>query len=271
MNILDLNLCDTTNEALFTSGTINFLQDAYKQGIVASVIMQIGSIYDSSKVYILYGCSLSVVGGNNVISSGAIFYNGEFYLCSGNTLSGTSGTIISNLLITPYTTSLGGDPMEFTVTGSVNVHNIRTCNFVYGTSGSGSISGNSSSDYLNLINFVTKYSNISSFGLGWIASPSGFEIPKYRLNTPDNRIYMYGWIICNSTTPDSNFMNLSFGFPPERVILNATKYIVSTDSYVSIPIKIEPDGSFWILNPSDIPTEINDLISLYQISFSIFK
>lgn len=167
MNILDLTLTTDANIALFTTGTYDFLQLAYKEGIAASLKENIAN-YSDGIVYIVQGCNREIVGANYVFREGVIFVGGEFYLMPLTTLIGTSGNIVANLVVTQYTTSYGGDPMEFTVTGPSNAHNIRTSVFAYGSSGSGTLTNSASSDYDNIRIVVSGFEERVSFNGDYI-------------------------------------------------------------------------------------------------------
>jgi hypothetical protein len=165
MNILDLDLALDPNIALFTAGTINFLQAAYQQGFAATIQTLIGLTYDATKVYILYGCEYTISGSGHM-TSGVVFFNGEFYLSPSQTILLTSGVLVSNLTVTPYTTALGGDPMKFDNSGTIttnNVHNQRLVTYSYGTSGTGTLTGTANGDYDNFIRLETGYISTGFF------------------------------------------------------------------------------------------------------------
>jgi len=146
-------------------GTWQFLEYAHEEEIHNTIVSMIGSSYNPNIVYILWGCTLSTSGGNTIISSGAIFYQGsnligEVYSVYGNTITTPSGgnVVVCNLLISNYivTSGLGNaaaDPVVFTNGSSLNVHNVRTMAIGSGASGSGTISGDSYSDFTNLVNY----------------------------------------------------------------------------------------------------------------------
>lgn len=154
-------------------GTWDFIEQDYHEGAAQSIIASIGSSYSTNTVYILYGCKISVGGGTYTISSGAIFFNGEYFICAGNSLPHIPGFVfVANLLSTSWqpTDAVGNqyaDPVDFIGSSPANVHIIRTCNFANGLTGTGTISGTTASDFLSmvqvpyLINFPSQPANLN--------------------------------------------------------------------------------------------------------------
>lgn len=120
----------------FTAPTsLDMLQDAYKDGIRELALAQIGSSYDPTVPYILWGCeSASPVA----VSEGGIFFNGEVFYTAG----WSSGSLPPSplVLIASISTNYAAiDPVTFEDGSTHNVHELRTCIFAYGTSGTGTI------------------------------------------------------------------------------------------------------------------------------------
>jgi hypothetical protein len=120
----------------FTAPTsLDMLQDAYKDGIRELALAQIGSSYSASVPYILWGCeSVSPVA----VSEGGIFFNGEVFYTAG----WSSGSLPPSplVLIANISTNFAAiDPVTFEDGTTHNVHELRTCIFAYGTSGTGTI------------------------------------------------------------------------------------------------------------------------------------
>lgn len=131
------------------SGTLQFLQDAYAEILFAMLRMEIGDVYDQTKAYVLYGCRSSVSGGNTLFTEGAILYGGEVYLAPAQSIvtPGGGNVIICNILISQYTgNGTNADQVTFTDSTPRNVHNIRTVQYVSGSTGTGTIA-----DYSALI------------------------------------------------------------------------------------------------------------------------
>lgn len=117
-------------------GTLEFLQDAYKECTDSLVKAIVGNSYDPSKAYVLYGCVDSGTGDNHIITAGAIFFNGEVYLVDATTFTTTSPNVpVLTIATTQFYTD--ADPVIFTDTTSHNVHDIRKIVIASGASGSG--------------------------------------------------------------------------------------------------------------------------------------
>jgi hypothetical protein len=137
MKILDISPISDTSQMPIIKGTLQFLQDAHKETIANTVIGMIGSGYDTSTAYILWGCVNSGSGNNFNISAGAVFFNGEVFAVDAAVFTKTSGqAAISNIVTSQYTTN--ADPVTFSDGTVANVHNIRKIIITAGTSGSGS-------------------------------------------------------------------------------------------------------------------------------------
>lgn len=121
--LITTDISDTAQMPI-KKGTLEFLQDAHKETLASTIQWLIGTSYDPTKVYILYGCVNSGSGSNYIMSAGAIFLGGEIYQVDAASFS-TSGSNVAGwvLAITNFTTD--ADPVTFTDTNSYNVHNIR--------------------------------------------------------------------------------------------------------------------------------------------------
>ncbi len=140
-------------------GTWDFIEQAYSEQLSASIISAIGVNFDATKVYVLYG----VVVGISTTTAGAIFYVdpatgiGEIYLVAAHSnITPFPLVVVGNLSEVSWqpTDAVGNhyaDPVAFIGAAPSNVHIIRTCVFAAGASGSGTISGNTSSDFSNMI------------------------------------------------------------------------------------------------------------------------
>jgi len=124
MKILDLSPITTTNEFPVKSGTLQFIQDSYKESLAQALSSLIESM-DSTQVYILSGLYNSGSGSNYNVSQGVVYFDGELFdvPAFSFTLSG-SELPYPSVNITQYTTN--ADPVTFTDGTPRNVHNIRT-------------------------------------------------------------------------------------------------------------------------------------------------
>ena len=181
-------MSSVTDSAQFfpKQGTFQFLQDAYTEAINNIIIGLIGtSVYDSTKVYILNGISVSSFGSNRVFSGGAVFYNGELYTVdSGAVVARTSDPLFITAQ-TQYTTN--ADPVTFSDSTVHNIHNIRKMQIVSGVSG-GSGTTNYVDDWANAITL--------NFVVPPIVNLSGSAVvgsyPNFTINIPGNSLLTSG-------------------------------------------------------------------------------
>lgn len=140
----------------FKSGTLEFLQTAPKE--VIQVLMK--AIYGISPtdtiLHVLYGCTNFPTGGFNVISAGAIYYNGEVYLVPASTTIPDPPVtgLIATLVVSP-TLDSRHDPVSFTDGSTANVHLDRTIRFADGSAiTSGYIADFANLHYLGYKNYT---------------------------------------------------------------------------------------------------------------------
>lgn len=145
MKILDVTMVTDSKQFFPKEGTLVFLQDAYKEQLSNLAQSILGSLtYSSSTVYVLFGCVNSGSGSNYIISSGAVFYNGEIFSVDAVSLTVSGGNIpVANIVTSQYT--VNADPVTFSDTTTANIHNIRKISLGSGASGSGI------SDYVNFV------------------------------------------------------------------------------------------------------------------------
>ena len=144
MRKIDTSAITTTVSAYFKSGTMDHLQLAYQEAISALAQMQIGGLYDPTKVYILCGCiETNGVGNFGVptiaISPGAIFYANEIFQFSGNTIAAVYTPSIALMFSINYSNyiSTAADPVIFSDGSSHNIHLIRTIQVSFVPAGTG--------------------------------------------------------------------------------------------------------------------------------------
>lgn len=139
-------------------------------------------VQNNSSFTVLYGCVNSASPNAN-ISAGAIFYNGEIYLCDAF-VDGTISNAIVGTITTTYDTA---DPVLFSDGTSHNVHQIKKIVWSDAVSGSGSVNFadlvaiSISSPYVNITSGLTfKYVDDGGTLRTIVASPT-LTIFKYRL------------------------------------------------------------------------------------------
>lgn len=150
----------TTNAAsgqpFLAPTSLDMLQDAYKNGIRELALAQIGSSYDATVPYILWGCeSVSPVA----VSEGGIFFNGEVFYTAG----WSSGSLppAPLVLIANISTNFSAvDPITYEDGSVHNTHSLRTCIFAYGTSGTGTIGD--FTDFVRVNTTSVDYSTIAA-------------------------------------------------------------------------------------------------------------
>ena len=121
MKRLDTTAITSTNEFPVKSGTLDFLQDAYKETF-ASLFTTLVAAPLTDTIYRISGCKNTGSGANYIISAGVLYLNGEIYSFDGATftLAGLQKAYAS-FVTTQYTTN--ADPVTFTDGVSRNVHN----------------------------------------------------------------------------------------------------------------------------------------------------
>lgn len=155
MRRLFTDTSSTTNGFPPTQGTWDFLQDSHKELFSEFIKERLGS-YSITEIYLLRGCVSSISGLNTDFTEGAVFFNGEVYLCPAQTIVTPTGSdvIICNILETPYTTN--ADPVQYSGGGTpVNCHLIRTLQFASGATGTGTMGGKDFDDIVQIGAWVT--------------------------------------------------------------------------------------------------------------------
>lgn len=142
-----------------TKETLDHLQQANIEVFNAMMVSAIGTSYDPTKIYVLYGLQLQIgvpSGGLQTITPGAVFCNGEVYLCQGTIgsypLPGGSVWVANKT--TSYYSGANPDPITFSDGSTANVHQSLTLDFAASASGSGTFNGGASvnNDYTKLVN-----------------------------------------------------------------------------------------------------------------------
>ena len=153
-------------------------------------------------VIVLYGCINSGSGANYIISSGAIWYNGEIYLVDAFTGTTGGGTTVVLSIVTTYDAD---DPVKYSNNQNYYTHAIRKIGCSISASGSG-ISNFSGLTYLGSNILINQDSNIawisiSSFsGGGW--ADNGELSQRVVIKNGINFLQLKG-SITKPTTPSS--------------------------------------------------------------------
>lgn len=215
--------------------SLDMLQDAYKNGIRELALAQIGSSYDATVPYILWGCE-SV--SPTAVSEGGIFFNGEVFYTAG----WSSGSLPPSplVLIANISTNFAAvDPITYEDGSVHNTHSIRTCVFSYGTSGTGTIG-----DFTDFVRVnMTAFSRVNVAAA--IASPT--------IALDRNKIITYN--TTSSTT---------------TITLDDTKAISGREVYINCGVANSGDsiafsGNYLIVNQADPFIVINSTQVLIKI------
>jgi hypothetical protein len=201
--------------------SLDMLQDAYKNGIRELSLAQIGSSYDATVPYILWGCeSVTPVA----VSEGGIFFNGEVFYTAGWS-SGSLPVSPLVLIASISTTYAAVDPITYEDGSSHNTHSIRTCVFSYGGTGTGTIG-----DFTDFVRV-----NMTAFSRVNVAAAIGS--PTIALDR--NKIITY-----NTTSATST------------ITLDDTKSISGREVYINCVVANSGDsiafsGTYLIVNQAD--------------------
>lgn len=132
----------------FKKGTLQFLQDSHKENLANLLRGIIGSSYNPSNIYVLWGVTNAGTVPVYNIAAGAIFYNGEIFDFDAVSFTASGSNVgVFSIVTTQY--GVDADPVTFTDTVARNVHNIRKIQLAQGASGSG-ITDYSAAAFLNL-------------------------------------------------------------------------------------------------------------------------
>ena len=124
MKILDLSPITSVNEFPVKSGTLQFIQDSYKESL-AQALTSLVEVNDPTQVYILSGLHNTGTGTTYNVTSGVVYFNGELFDVAAFSFTLTGSQLpYPSVVTTQYTTN--ADPVTFTDGTPRNVHNIRT-------------------------------------------------------------------------------------------------------------------------------------------------
>ena len=135
------------------SGTLNHLQEAYREIVESAVRSLIGNAYSTGSFYKLYGCENTGSGSNYIISAGAIFYNGEIYLVDAATFTAAGGEVAVGTITTTNILAANADPVTLTNSTTANVHEVRKIVFASGVAGSSDVNFSALVGYIQSENY----------------------------------------------------------------------------------------------------------------------
>lgn len=184
----------------FKQGTWEHLQASYQEAFAAIIQMNRGGGTINSGFDIIYGCNLSVAGGNYTVSAGAIHYNGEIYFVDavGSTANPTGGDTRICKIATTYLTASNADPVTFTDGSTNNVHEIRKVVIENGTAATSGYIGEYS-DLERVCSTAFRQADIAATGSNYTLS---FEI---------NRTLDFATFTAGAVSLDYDFNNAAIG------------------------------------------------------------
>lgn len=239
MRKLDISPITDSKQLPIKKGTLQFLQDAYSEMLVAIstwIASTTGAAFSAGNAYILYGLFDAATFPAFDVPAGAVFYNGELYLIDATTFTLTGSNVpICTITTTQYGTN--ADPVTFTDATTGNVHNIRKIVISQGASGSGDF------DFVDMIDASTVI---------W---------PKLSLTDGAN------------TTVSGTYPSLQVNAPapvPSPVLLKGTENVGNIPTTLSKTISLGitlPDSNYMVFGTIiSIGTAVNDSTVIFAIT-----
>lgn len=123
MKRLDTSAISSSVALPIKAGTLEFLQDSWKEGL-AGIVSNLVESPQANTIYVLSGCVNSTTAPIHTLSAGVLYLNGEIYQFDGATFTLTGlQKAYARIEVTQFVTN--ADPVEFTDGVDRNVHNIR--------------------------------------------------------------------------------------------------------------------------------------------------
>jgi hypothetical protein len=196
----------------FLAGSLQFIQDAYKEAIKN---LAEGLIKYDNEFIILYGCQVTGSDpGVRMISSGAVYYLGTIYDVNGASVTTTG----SNILVWKKTLEYASiDPVVFSDLSTHSVHELYKMALVEGP-----IGGSGVADYVCDYNSSIvrraggEWKNIGGFQNSFTA---GTSTPQYRIDET-GKVFLRGTINCPASGT-ANAFTLPAGARPANVTAHA--------------------------------------------------
>ena len=208
MKNLLTNSISTTVGFPVKSGTLDFLQTASSEMLVAIARSIVGKDYSASTPYALYGCNNLGSGSTYDIQEGIILWNGVLYLFGGGYIpSLPAGSTVYLIKYTSYAISSVADPVIFTDGVSRNVHQDTYMLVNYNTVAPSPTLG---FDYSSLVLiWEMEYISVSSYGADVVSGTA-----KYKINR-DELVSLSGNVTLDASTPTTTTLfTLPVGYRP---------------------------------------------------------
>lgn len=136
MKLLDITSTSDTSQFPFKKGTLQFMQDAHRETLAATIKALIGIGYSPTVIYVMSGVLNSGTAPSYTTNAGSIFFNGEIFDIDAVNFT-ASGSNVAVFGIVQSQFSIDADPVTFTDFVVRNVHNIRKMQLSQGASGTG--------------------------------------------------------------------------------------------------------------------------------------
>ena len=257
MRTLKTNNISATASMPIKSGTIDFLQNAWKEMaryMANAVGSNVHELAGSGSV--LWGAENSGSAPNWDIRTGLVYYGGELYILDANTFTSGGGQTAVCTIVTTHDTSATTDPVLFTDGNSYNVHEIKRMTVAAGASGSGTVNYNS----LTFIN--PAHNNIvhASFHANWPSSAL-----SYRRNA-NGLISLTGKLVAGASASYSDLIcTLPSGWRPDADLIVATNRFDGTTQEPAL-VTIKANGQVFIYHANG-GVVVGDNYYLDTISF----
>jgi hypothetical protein len=243
------------------SGTLDFLQNASSEMLIALARSIVGKDYSASTPYALYGCNNLGSGSTYDIQAGIILWNGVLYLCVGGYIpSLPSGSNVYLTKYTSYVTSAVADPVTFTDGVPRSVHQDTTMLVGYNATAPSPTVGFAYSDLV--IIWEMPYISVSSYGADVVSGTA-----KYKINR-DGLVSLSGNVTLDATTPTTTTLfTLPTGYRPINDLWLPIFAKSSTTSVIA-SLKIDTAGVVILQATSGTAANFNShLVYLNGVSF----
>ena len=207
------------------SGTLNHLQEAYREIVESAVRSLIGNAYSTGSFYKLYGCENTGSGSNYIISAGAIFYNGEIYLVDAATFTAAGGEVAVGTITTTNILAANADPVTLTNSTTANVHEVRKIVFASGVAGSSDVNFSALVGYIQSENYKDLSASVS-------------VNPVFEVFSKSVRLYQDGTVSVNV------ILSYDGVIPADTLILSG----LPAGAVYSIPARISGSGGHQHVN-----------------------
>jgi hypothetical protein len=261
MKNLLTNSISTTVGFPVKSGTLDFLQTASSEMLIALGRSIIGRDFSTSTPYALYGCNNTGSGSSYVIEAGAILWDGVLYLVPAVSFTLTGGNSVYVATSTTYVTSSVADPVTFTDGVARSVH-ADTKMSVYQNALAPSPSAGFAYSAIVKMSDIAHYVGSGgvepSFGAGW-ANSTSYPNDNLRFYMINNQVFIRGTIKRVSSTT-------IFTLPSEYRPTSGDRYFFGTNITVPALVGLYIVGSTGVVNTTGSGATAVDMV----IDFSYF-